>query len=281
MGKPVKRDVYIPDGIELSISAGTPEQAAGSPNAERVHFGHEFCDRLIPSKTKIREIISAATDAGRQVTFLTPVCTDEGIEELKPLLELFGGEVEVVVNDWGIIELCAEIGIRPVLGRVLTACTRDPRFMRKLPGEDSLLYEYIRSSSMNSKEFQEFLLERNITRIELDNTIQFYNFKPFPEIRAALHFPYVYSSTTRRCLYPFAYGQSPPRQLLVSQCNRECRKTRIEFNVPSYSLDMLVIGNAQFYENIVLPDKERLDEFNIDRIVADREPGFNYYKDGR
>lgn len=267
MEEAAAKNVSIPEGLERSVVVRNPGDVAGARGARRIYFGDEFCDRLIPTRRKIEEIIEAASGAGREVSFLTPVCTDEGLKKLKPLLKLFGSNLEVVVNDWGVMALCGDTGIPPVLGRLLTACCRDPRFAGNIPERDSLLNDYIRSSSMSADEFQDFLIQNGITRIELDNVVQFYNFRPLPSIRASLHFPYVYTSTTRRCLYPFAHKEEESSQLGIEKCGRECRNAKIVFSVPKYSLNMLIKGNTQFYGNGILPEKRQLRELNIDRIV--------------
>ncbi|MEW5946527.1 MAG: hypothetical protein AB1742_10050 [bacterium] len=159
------------------------------------------------------------------------------------------------------------MGFIPALGRLLTACCRDPRLTGGIPARDDLFRDYLKSSSLNSGEFLEFLAKENISRVEIDNTTQFYNFKPPSSLKVSLHFPYVYSSTTRRCLYAHVFPENKPRTLGVNPCGKECLEGTITFKMPGCGHTMLVRGNTQFYENRVLPENRTLKRFHIDRIV--------------
>ena len=266
-----KKNASIHDGLERATVVRNETLPDPSEGFGRIYFGHEFCDRLIPSRREMESLLEAASQHGFQATFLTPVCTDAGLKKLKTLIKKLPKNCEITVNDWGVFHFCLESGLIPNVGRVLIPCLRDPRFMTTPPPEDELFAQYIRSCSLNSDVFQEFLVQNNIQRIEIDNTSQFYNFRPLGDFHISLHTPFVYSTTTRRCLYAHAFAKKKPEVLSVSPCKRECLHAKLSYVCPDLSIEMFVSGNTQFYRNETLPKKNTLKEFHIDRIIVSRD----------
>src|SRR5690242_10080980 len=79
----------------------------GAINFSRWVYGNEFCEHLIPTPERLEQIIDAADERGVQLTFLTPYCSDAGIEALIPLFDLMSStsDCEVVFNDWGVLNV--------------------------------------------------------------------------------------------------------------------------------------------------------------------------------
>ena len=46
---------------------------------DRIYFGNEFCENLIPSEREIREIMDFAESKKINLTFVTPWSTNKGI----------------------------------------------------------------------------------------------------------------------------------------------------------------------------------------------------------
>ena len=67
----------------LALTAALIEEYFGRLAFSRCVYGNEFCEHLIPSREKLAETLAAADNAGLPVTFLTPYCSDAGIEALK------------------------------------------------------------------------------------------------------------------------------------------------------------------------------------------------------
>src|SRR5690349_5953274 len=90
----------------LSLTFDLIEEYFGNITFSRCVYGNEFCEHLIPSREKLEAILAAADNVDLPVTFLTPYCSDAGIEALKPLFHLLSlsrGPVEVVFNEWGVL----------------------------------------------------------------------------------------------------------------------------------------------------------------------------------
>src|SRR6185369_1773187 len=79
----------------------------GQVTFSRWVYGNEFCEHLIPAPGKLEQVIGAASERGLPLTFLTPYCSDAGIEALIPLFDLLSSttDSEVVFNDWGVLNV--------------------------------------------------------------------------------------------------------------------------------------------------------------------------------
>jgi len=145
-----------------------------NPDFKRVHFGVEFCERLLPAKTELQETHAEVAGRGLAFTFVTPYVTEDGLQKVQNLLKLLPDATEVVFNDWGVFRLLHEQfpQLVPVLGRMLTKIKRGPRIMNfidRLP-KDAL--DHLRSTNLGVPRYTDFLFANNIRRAELDNPLQ-------------------------------------------------------------------------------------------------------------
>ena len=171
----------------------------------RLYFGNEFCQRLIPTKEDLDYIIDFVKKNNIKLSFVTPYVTDEGVERLEPLLELLDEklpESEVIINDYGTLELMQEkkLKLKPVLGRLLTKQKRGPRIINIMDKLPKPAIEHFKKSNAEVPIFQDFLVKNGFERVELDNLLQGIE-DDFSKsrIKASLYFPYVYVTTTRFC----------------------------------------------------------------------------------
>ena len=69
----------------------------------RIYFGNEFCQKLIPSKSEVEEVLSFVEKNSLNFTFVTPYVTNKGLHRLESLI-LFLKErkhgCEIIFNDW-------------------------------------------------------------------------------------------------------------------------------------------------------------------------------------
>ncbi len=105
---------------------------------QRVYYGDEFCDRLIPSEKELKEVMAEVKEKGLSFTFVTPYVTEAGLNKLIKLFSVLPEKTEVVVNDWGAFRVIKErfSGLVPVLGRLMIKLKRGPRiagFLDSLP----------------------------------------------------------------------------------------------------------------------------------------------------
>lgn len=234
-----------------------------SEKFQRLYFGTEFCEYLLPKKNDLKKVISFCKEKKVPLTFITPWCTEKGIKVLKELFSLLPQKTEIVFNDYGVYQFFKQYNFIFVLGRLLVSTKRDPRF-----NFDSKFKKYFKLSNINNSEFQRFLLEKNINRIELDNTVQGYSFKLFKKISTSLYYPYVYISTSRKCLFedcPDIMNYSKKKEKKEKQDDFLCNNNIVTAKLNNSDYQIIIKGNSQFYKNNKIP--LNLKSLNINRLV--------------
>lgn len=270
--------------MERALFINNLQQLNRLKNFDRIYYGSEFCQNLIPALDNLKIIFSATKRKGKKLTLLTPYVTRYGLEKLEPLFQYLNkqnSQTEIVFNEWGIFKLIKQDyrNIKPVLGRLLTKQRRDPRtynillnkqkpkmiFNKKtkktfilIPKEiPPSLYEHFKGSVINVPIFQEFLLANNIKRVEIDNLAWNMKVEVNKRIGVSIHLPYAYVTTTRLCgLINLTY----------STCRTECQKYYFSFKNSSSPLPFYIWGNTVFYKSKI-PEERYLKERGIDRIV--------------
>lgn len=234
----------------------------------RIYFGNEFCQRLLPSVREFKEVLDYVFTHNLELSFVSPYVTDRGLKHLESLLRvLFESkpESELIVNDWGILRINRNYGLRPVLGRLLTKQKRDPRILnlkRRLP--DTML-KCLREASLNSH-FIQFLRKEGIERVELDNLLQGIQIDGagLDSLTFSLYFPYGYIATTRFCPMNAANriaGRTPG----IYPCRKESQDSYFILTHPSMPAALILKGNTIFFENKKMP--ENAAEKGINRVV--------------
>lgn len=226
---------------------------------DQVYYGAEFCEKKIPTKNEIIKIMDYIGKSKQKISLLTPPCTKYGLDRIEELLKYYPAGNEIIFNDWGVLKLIDRNKYIPVLGRLLVTIKRDPRIKDINNPDES--YKY---SNVNSKEFQNILLENNINRIELDNVYQGYNFDLDQKIKTSLIYPLVYITTSRKCLISaaeYAEKVNPIRD----NCGQLCDKYLLTANIKNYSENIFIDGNTNFYlNNEIIND---YNNYNTDRLV--------------
>ena len=143
-------DVITDNTVEKAIYLTSMKHAEHLNNEySRLYFGNEFCQRLIPREEDLSEALGLAMTSDLRFTFLTPYVTNQGLQDLEPLIAKIARErsgSEVVFNDWGVLLLIKFWNgvLIPVMGRMLNKMKRGPRllhFLDMLPPES---VEYFR-----------------------------------------------------------------------------------------------------------------------------------------
>jgi len=228
----MERAFYISDPMNLRFIK--------SRDYERMYFGQEFCEFLIPTQGQLGAILNFANKQNLKFTFVTPHSNDKAISKLKPLLAMLPQKTEVVFNDWGVFELIRDTRLVPVHGRLLCTIKKDPRIDPK-----SDFKEYFKTHNIQQP-YQQHLLNLGIQRIELDNVKQGYDLVLQPPLRSSLYYPFVQTSVTRKCI--FANRAQPQQKAqVVSKCNFECHEQRISTQLDK--APFFVEGKAQYYIN--------------------------------
>ncbi|MCD4782931.1 MAG: hypothetical protein K8T10_03760 [Candidatus Eremiobacteraeota bacterium] len=233
----------------------------------RLYFGQEFCEKLIPSTNDIGKALDFAQNNNMEFTFLTPFVTEDGLEKWEKILEYMHGMkpgAEVVINDMGIFHLIRERfpDFKRVLGRLLTKQKRGPRILRmkgKVPDET---IEHFQRFNADAPKLAGFYKNLGFTRIELDNTLQ--GISRDNETPASLYFPYIYVSTTRMCLTNQCDDRKESMRAIFP-CKKECRQIHFTIEHGEIPIPVTIAGNTQFIYNDRLPESP--DNLHIDRLV--------------
>jgi len=261
--------------MERAVLCTRPEQLRDlDAPFDRLYFGHEFCQRRLPSAADVRRAAAFAAEREAGFTLVTPFVTNAGLKRVRELADAVCAgphPAELVVNDWGVLRAvrAAHPGAPLILGRLLTKQKRGPRLLRIAERLPPAARDHFRRCNADTPRLTAFLREQGIVRIELDNLLQGMR-RPGEALPASLHYPYGYISTTRLCL--FMQGDRPGKNLRsLGSCSRECLKYDVTLRHPDMPVDLHLKGNAQFFRNDTLP--ENLAELKITRLVhAPRVP---------
>src|SRR5215467_15071082 len=244
----------------LDLTAGLIEEYFGDITFSRCVYGNEFCEHLIPSPEKLHEILAAADTAGLPVTFLTPYCSDAGIESLKPLLHqlsLNSVPAEVVFNDWGVLNLLRRDfpELIPVQGRLMNKSLRDPRVTGvyvSSEGPGPALVS-LRRSNLDCSSYTGFLAGMGVSSVKLDNLPQGIDLGFADDgVKASVYFPFGFISTSRICMAAGLHYRKRDKFQPGAPCRHECQSHLLEYaytNSPFPNRDQkfYLKGNSYFY----------------------------------
>lgn len=254
------------------------DPAAIAQGTTRVYLGHEFCERLLPTvesfSTRVREILRADLD----VSFSTPYVTERGLRRVEALCAVLAGlqpDAEVVFNDWGTLRMLRREfpSLVPVLGRLLIKMKSGPRIAELASLFNAETASYFRTCSLDVPVYQEFLLDRGVSRVELDQPLQGLELDlRGTGISASIYTPYGYIATTRLCLSASCDRHGLEDEVGIFSCRKECRRMSFEIEPLGASAPQYRKGNTLFYRSDALV--EGLADRGIDRVVVEPELPF-------
>lgn len=241
-------------------------------DVSRVYYGHEFCERLLPSRRELARAVDLAGQRGVAFTLLTPYVTERGLERVRRLLTLLKAllpRAEVVFNDWGVLRVLEEEfgDFEPVMGRLLIKMKRGPRLAVLADAFNAATAEYFRTCSLDVPLYRRFLRAHRVARVELDNVLQGIDLDlSDTELRGSLYVPFGYIATTRMCLAASCGEHGMEDHVGVFPCRKECRDYTFELHARGAPVAQLRKGNTVFFENATRPDG--LAGRGIDRVVT-------------
>ena len=228
-------------------------------DCQRLYGGAEFCFWRFPDLPELDLLLDESRRRDIGFTLVTPLVHESERallgRRLAGFLPRLGSDDEVVISDWGVLELVRSIrsDLTIVLGRVLSGQKRGPRITRmELKAEE---LDYFRQGSWYSRSAAALLAEHGIRRVELDNLLQ--GLAPLPDgLAGSLHLPYAMVTSSRNCPY-----RSQPTG---TSCPAPCGEV---FVLETEETDhrLLQAGNTQFIEVPRPPDE--LVALGIDRLV--------------
>jgi len=189
----------------------TDAELMKQPGVSRIYFGHEFCDRLLPSEMKMRQMIKLARKNKKEISFLTPLSSEAGLGKTKKLLSYLDDEDEIVVNDYGILNVVSSSFSNPiVIGRVLGRNVLSTLTILQNNRINPIKYLDLLSLNIKRIEMDYFNCNSNILLLKKHIGFSFYAEAPFWTI-------------TRRC----AFNRNSRSMDKFKACNRECLDYRI------------------------------------------------------
>lgn len=174
--------------------------------------------------------------------------------------------IEIVINDWGMIKLVQDKSDYFILnlGVLLNKRKKDPRYVYKKGYKEN--NKLIGKNNLNSYIFNRFLNENNIKRYEYENCG--YDIE-IAEGNHSLHIPFYVTNTSQYCtLYAMCTTMNRGNQKLVKGCPMYCKEY-----IFSYPKNLKMVGryNSIFaFDDTLLKDFEKLEHYidnGIDRIV--------------
>ena len=206
-------------GLEWTGRSALP----GGRRLPRIHFGNEFCQRLLPSPTVLETVLGAVGASGLGFGLVLPVLTDEGLEKADRLLQRLPEGTEVSVNDWGLMRRLTRSfpRLRPTAGRLLCKMLKEPR-------APSAAYLQLGGRGFMTPGLERLLERFGVDRLEID-------VPPFargqelsvPRGRLSVHAPFGFVTTGRICRignlhrpveHKFAAGHTCARECLAYWC---------------------------------------------------------------
>ncbi|MFC1591005.1 hypothetical protein ACFL43_00625 [Thermodesulfobacteriota bacterium] len=244
-------------------------------DVNRLYFGQEFCERLLPAVGELREMLAYAAERGLSFSLVTPVATDSGLATIEQLMRLLNEELteaEVVFNDWGVFHLLQEQfpACKPVMGRLLNKQKRGPRIMNIIDKVPEPTRRYYQGSNLDVPAAAAFLKQLGINRVEFDNLLQDTDFNSTDlEIHKSLYLPFAFVSTTRFCLTAGCAQSENIDRIGVYPCGKECRQLGFALENPVMQVPLIRKGNTVFIVNEHIPDC--IAQNYVDRIVVQPE----------
>lgn len=221
-------------------------------------------------------------------TLVTPYVTEEGLDGVKGLLERLAEQqpqAEVVVNDWGVLQIIVENYpfLTPILGRLLNKVLRDPRIVTHLKNSQSKALENYRRSSLAGEPMEALLKQYDVRRIELDLPPQGLDEGLMDSgYDLSLYLPYGVITSGRICLlHSWGLEEKEKFRPFLGGCDRKCRYFWLEMSDPSHQVkkskewSILQKGNTVFYReerDFLKKGLENGARVGVSRLIIQREP---------
>jgi hypothetical protein len=222
-----------------------------------IRFGSEFCEHLLPSPATLRRAYELARGAGREFTYVTPRLSNAGIRKLEEYLHLLGesGEMSVVVNDFGALDLVGEHpNLHAHLGRQLIMVpARSPWVDQHLQREDlspertEWVRELFSSTSLDCQPAIRLYRRHGCRGADVDGVPQI-----LPSLRSlagqgfslSVHLQLVPVTFTPRCHTARFLGEESPEK-----CSKPCRRKAFLLKndvLEAAGVELYLHGNAVF-----------------------------------
>ena len=251
--------LHISSAAELDRAPSFSGEVArffAAPRFERIAYGTEFCEHLLPEAAMLRDVISS----GRPLTFLTPYVTQDGLDQLRRLLPLID-QGEVVFNDWGVLRMLRREfpHLEPVQGRLLYKSLRDPRvttvYAETAAAAPESSLRILQQSNLDNASYAGLLERYGVRSVEIDQLPQGtdLSFTRYG-MSVSVYLPFGFISTSRVCMAAGLHYRPKEKFQPGAPCRRECQTHELTYtytNSPFQNRDQefLLKGNTYFYQH--------------------------------
>jgi len=201
---------------ELIGDAAIP--AAVRKRVTSLHYGNEFCERLIPKRAALESAIRASEGAALELWLVTPTLTDRGVDSIGELVAMLPEGSGVVANDWGLIHHLrgSHPRLRIAAGRLLCKMLKEPRIA-------SPQHMELGGHGFMSPGLEALISRLGVEVIEIDAP-------PFasvedlhaPGVSVALHLPFGFATTGRICRIGSLHQEPAAKFASGHNCAHEC-----------------------------------------------------------
>lgn len=241
---------------------------------DHVYIGNDFCINLFPDEKMLIKLMNKAYEEKLGITISYPPLIQQRLEQTKRIIKVLHEfcmnkqiEIELAINDWGMIQLLKEEGINSfnlVLGRLLNKRKKDSRMKNRM-GYEKYKEEFGRNN-LCSEPFGKIMTECKISRCEFEAT-QFFN--EIPKGNHTLHFPFYQTNTASNCLiYANCKNNSVIQQEYPEYCPHYC--SEFYFSFPRH-LDVIGKNNSLFvFDKKIFIEQDVVDKYvecGIDRFA--------------
>lgn len=222
-----------------------------------LYYGNEFCEYRIPSPGQVEEFLQICKRDCLLPVFVTPVVTDFGIERITACLDIlssYEGKVDVVINDYGVMELLKKIDKKfgMIAGRVLDKLSHEARAnhaeLQEYYGKEGMKYATI--PGILSEKHRKVLEKYGVNRYEFDCPKVGFDAEGVEE-RLSLYWPYNYETTGRVCVFRSLDKVEKEKFLVGDMCKMKCMSMIAErirvSDTTNEKYYLLQAGNTIFY----------------------------------
>ncbi len=279
--------------IELRLLNTKDIDFALELDVDCISVGDEGCPYRIPFKNELYSLVNRIFSAGIKPKLVTPRVAQRDFNIIENAIDLlidFGIDMDIVVNDLGVLQLCREkkAGLRIFLGRLIARSISDcPWGEYSLRNEKESIREILQGHSFNDDEKIELMKQLNIKGIEvnsaknIESSLMSISSK---EILVNVHFGNKLLTVGRDCITARHFKLKP------IECKEECcTKLKIEWDglwlSPTLNneavddlhkqmlKDAFVLGNRVFVP--CSSTEEGLRHKNINSLILDSDSNFN------
>ncbi len=231
-----------------------------------IYYGNEFCMSRYICFDGLCKVIEYCKKYKKTVCLLTPYIPDHYMEYMVNLLDRllqYDVKIELIINDYGLMYLIYEKYKNQFIltcGRLLNRKKKSPNMMNyfKKFNQDSQIA--MQTNAINNGYSFDILKQFGIVNVQYDNAIQGNYISSENKFNKHLLYPYVYISTSRRCIGTSINGDS---YFFNSLCDKSCDLYTYTLYNADVKQEIILNGNTIQYINDDIP--ENLHQFS--RII--------------